>query len=265
MEQHNWLSELVLLNNYKPKEPQAQLVVAGPCAIESEDQLNNISSFLSSKGIEYLRGGAFKHRTSPYSFSGMGKEGLKLLHDVAQANNQKTVSEILSNKYLDDYEQYADVIMIGARNMRNYPLIHEVAQLNKPVILKRSMDSTIKEWLFAAEHFLHYGGQEIILCERGVKTFDDNFRNILDISSACFIKENFDVPLIVDPSHGTGVKQIMGRVAQAFLAIGTDGYMLEVHDNPEIAKCDKEQALSFNEFQHILDSISNYNAPVTVC
>lgn len=264
MDIENWLSQLVLLRKYEPNKSFNNLVIAGPCAIESENQLKSISDFLSSLGVKYLRGGAFKHRTSPYSFSGVGRQGLELLHDIAISNNQKTVSEIISMKYLEDFERFVDIIMIGARSMRNYPLIEEVAKLGKPIILKRSMDSTIKDWLFAAEHFLHYGGREIILCERGVNNFDPSFRNMVDISSACLIKQNFDVPLIIDPSHGTGIKQIMGSVAKAFLAIGSNGHMMEVHDNPEIAKCDKEQALSFDEYKEIFHALSSVYAPINI-
>lgn len=257
-----WTSELRLLKDYHPSDTYNEIIIAGPCAIESHEQIEEISEFLKELGIDFMRGGAYKHRTSPYSFSGLGEKGLKIISDVCRANKQLVVSEILSIDQLPLFDKYVDIIMIGARSMRNYPLIHSTSKLGKPMIIKRSMDSTLKDWLFAAEHAFYHGAKDVILCERGVKTFDPEFRNILDISSASFITENYNIPLIVDPSHGTGVKEIMGKVAKAFLAIGAKGYMLEIHNNPAIAKCDAEQALTFEEFKKIYDSHKEVLSPL---
>jgi 3-deoxy-7-phosphoheptulonate synthase len=242
-----WVDDLKLLSQYKGGDTP-NVIIAGPCAIESRNQVFEISESLSKMGVNYLRGGAFKHRTSPYSFSGLGEEGLRFIKEAANQNRQQVVSEVLSETKMDLFKKYVDVIQIGARNMRNYELMKAVSLLNKPVILKRSMDSTIKDWLFAAEHLLYYGVGNITLCERGVSTFDPLFRNMLDISSTCFIKELFNIPVIIDPSHGTGVPLIYEKVIKAFLAAGASGYMVEVHNNPAIAKCDAEQALSIDDF-----------------
>lgn len=235
------------------------MVIAGPCAIEDENQLLSISNTLKRLGIRYLRGGAFKHRTSPYSFAGLGKEGIYLIKKIADSNGQLVVSEITSESQIDLFAENVDIIQIGARSMRNYELIRLVAKLRKVTLLKRSMDSTLRDWLFAGEHFLYHGGQDLIFCERGVTSFDPAFRNMIDITSTCFIKEFLRVPVVLDPSHGTGFPPLFLSLIKAFLAIGIDGYMLEVHNVPEKALCDSDQALSMEEFTNIFHKITNHD------
>jgi 3-deoxy-7-phosphoheptulonate synthase len=243
----NWIENLPLIKKYK-YTPTFDLRIIGPCAIESYQQLEAVCKYVKSIGFSTIRGGAYKHRTTPYKFSGLGQEGIEILHELGTKYGLTTVSEITSPNQINLFNEKVDVIMIGARNMRNYDLLKLVASIDKPIILKRSMDSTLEDWLSACEHYLFHGGKKVILCERGVKTFDLSFRNMMDISSTAFIKKELDIPIIVDPSHGTGYKPIMALVTKSFLAIGCDGYIVEIHPNPSSALCDAEQALSFFDF-----------------
>ena len=226
-------------------------IIAGPCAIVSFDMLYSIASFLSKLGIKILRGGSFKHRTLPYSFSGLGQEGLLIHQTVAQEFGMLSVSEILHSEDIELFKKYIDIIQVGARNMRNYPLLHEIAGIGKPIILKRDMSATLFEWLASAEHLLKFGSEKVILCERGVRWCDNQFRNLLDLSSVAWIKQYTDIPILVDPSHALGRSDLISSLSKAAVACGSDGLMIEVHLDPPSALCDSQQALCFSAFQDI--------------
>ena len=213
--------------------------------------LYSIASFLSKLGIKILRGGSFKHRTLPYSFSGLGQEGLLIHQTVAKEFGMLSVSEILHSEDIELFKKYIDIIQVGARNMRNYPLLHEIAGIGKPIILKRDMSATLFEWLASAEHLLKFGSEKVILCERGVRWCDNQFRNLLDLSSVAWIKQYTDIPILVDPSHALGRSDLISSLSKAAVACGSDGLMIEVHLDPPSALCDSQQALCFSAFQDI--------------
>ncbi|SDZ16741.1 3-deoxy-D-arabinoheptulosonate-7-phosphate synthase [Proteiniborus ethanoligenes] len=230
-------------------------VIAGPCSVESEEQIELTAQTLGSMDIRILRGGAFKPRTSPYAFQGLGLEGLKLLKKAGEKNNMKIVSEIMDPRDLEASYDFIDIFQIGSRNMQNFALLKEVGKFDKPVLLKRGMASTIKEWLMAAEYIASEGNDKIVLCERGIRTFEEYTRNTLDLSVVPIIKELSNLPIIIDPSHGTGRKELIKPVTRASVAIGADGVMIEVHPNPCEALSDGEQSLNFNEMKEILSNI----------
>ena len=230
-------------------------IMAGPCAIESEEQMEKIGVFLSSKGITILRGGAFKPRTNPNTFQGLGYEGLKILKDIKDKYGFIIVSEIMDPRDVELGYEYIDIIQIGSRNMQNFALLKEVGKTKKPVLLKRGMSSTIEEWLMAAEYIKLEGNNNIILCERGIRTFGDYTRNTLDLVSVAVVKKLSEYPIIVDPSHGTGRRELILPVSKAALAIGADGIMVEVHPEPSKALSDGVQSLDFNEFKVLVDEI----------
>lgn len=231
-------------------------VIAGPCAIESPEQFDRISAALASRQITYLRGGAFKHRTEPHSFRGLGQDGLKAMAEIVRPRNQRVVSEILDVRDLDAFGQFVDLVMIGARSMRNYTLVEAAASLGKPLILKRDLSATVKEWLGAAEYAVRAGAQDVILCERGVRWCDPQFRNLLDLAAVAWLREHTEFFVIVDPSHATGDPSIIPRVSRAAMACGAHGLILEVHDRPEEALCDGPQALTLDAFDHFLDVLA---------
>ncbi|MGC8611006.1 MAG: bifunctional 3-deoxy-7-phosphoheptulonate synthase/chorismate mutase [Athalassotoga sp.] len=228
--------------------------IAGPCAVESRDQMQREAEFLSNLGVKFLRGGAFKPRTSPYSFQGLGIEGLKILREVGDKYNMKVVSEMMSPEDLSLFEEYVDVIQIGTRNMQNYRLLEKVGHSTKPVILKRGFMSTIEEWLLAAEYLYYHGNSQIILCERGIRTFEKYTRNTLDIAAVPLVKILSHLPIIVDLSHATGRRDLIPPLSKAVVAAGADGVMIEVHENPENALSDGQQSLNFDEFYKTYDS-----------
>ena len=232
-------------------------VIAGPCSVENEDQIFKTAEFLSKSGIAFIRGGAFKPRTSPYSFKGLGVAGLKILHQAAQQYNLKVVTEILDLSLLDDVYHYADILQVGSRNMQNFYLLNELGKIDKPVLLKRGMNAKIFEWLLAAEYILNNGNQDVILCERGIRSFDPQSRNIMDIGAISIIKELSHLPIIADPSHGTGFAQRVKPMALAAAAAGADGLIIEIHPEPAKALSDKEQALSFAEFTDLMKGLNN--------
>lgn len=236
------------------------VVVAGPCSIESEEQIELSAKTLSSMGVKILRGGAFKPRTSPYAFQGLGLEGLKLLKKAGQNNNMKVISEIMDPRDLEASYDLVDVFQIGSRNMQNFTLLKEVGRFDKPVLLKRGMASTIEEWLMAAEYIASEGNENIILCERGIRTFEDYTRNTLDLAVVPIIKELSAFPIIIDPSHGTGKRQLVRPVTRATVAIGADGVMIEVHPKPCEALSDGEQSLNFEELRKVLSDINSINS-----
>lgn len=230
-------------------------VIAGPCSIESEESIMEIASFLSTKGVRMLRGGTFKLRSSPYSFQGMGIEGLQLLHKASQKYGMKSVSEISDVRNLDSFMEFVDVVQVGARNMQNYALLKELSRTKKPVLLKRSPSSTAEEFLLSAEYLLNGGNENVILCERGVKSFDPTFRNDINIASVPHYKHVSHLPVIVDPSHGIGIPAYIPSVAEASVVLGADGVMVEVHTNPAEALSDGFQALVPDAFAIMYDRI----------
>ena len=235
--------------------PNDKIIMAGPCAIESYEQLLETAKFIKSNGANMLRGGAFKPRTSPKSFQGLKEEGLEILKAVKKETNLPVVTELMDARDLDKLYEVADVIQIGSRNMQNFTLLSEVGKQDKPVMLKRGISSTITEWIGAAEYIAVGGNNKIIMCERGIRTYNDYTRNTLDIAAVPIIKKETNLPVIVDPSHATGVRYLVKPMSIASLAAGADGIMVEVHPNPDEALSDGPQSLRFEEFKDLMESI----------
>jgi len=231
-------------------------LIAGPCSVENENQIFEIAEFLVKNNIKFLRGGAFKPRTSPYSFQGLGFEGLKLLGKVKKKTGIKIVSEAMDVVTIDQVAEYVDIIQIGSRSMQNFPLLKKAGQLKKPVLLKRGFSAKIEEFLLSAEYILSEGNQQVILCERGVRSFSDHSRNMLDIAAIPVIKELTHLPIIVDPSHASGKRSLVAPLSKAALVAGSDGLLVEVHPCPEDALSDGNQSLSFDEFNKLQSEIS---------
>ena len=230
-------------------------LIAGPCAVESCEQLERIAQKLAGNGLKFIRGGAFKPRTSPYEFQGLGIEGLKILNYVSKKYSLISVSEITDARNIEKAVGLIDVIQIGSRNMQNTDLLKEAGSSKHPVLLKRGIMSKVDEFLLAAEYIASSGNKKIILCERGIRTFEDSTRNTLDISGVAIIKKETSLPVIVDLSHSLGRKDILIPVARAVAALGADGIMLETHDNPAEALSDSKQQLSLEEFQAFYDAM----------
>ena len=228
------------------------VIIAGPCAVESREQLFKTARSVRKSGANILRGGAFKPRSSPYSFQGMGEEGLKLLFEIRKETGMPVVTEVMDTRQVEMVSQYTDMIQIGSRNMQNYPLLKEAGLCRKPVLLKRGMMATIEEYLWAAEYILNQGNDQVILCERGIRTFETSTRNTLDLSAVPVLKRLTHLPVIVDPSHGTGVRWMVPSMAKAAVAVGADGLIMEVHYNPDGALCDGYQSLSLDEFDNLM-------------
>lgn len=232
------------------------IIIAGPCAVESEKQMEIIAKEFYSLGIKIIRGGAFKPRTNPMSFQGLGFEGLKILKRIKESYGFRVISEILDPRDVERAYDYIDIYQIGSRNMQNYPLLKEVGKQNKPVLLKRGMNATYEEWINASKYISSEGNDNIILCERGIRTFNSYTRNTLDFMSVPIMKTKTDYPVIVDPSHGTGIRNLVLPASKAALAIGADGLLIEVHPKPEEALSDGNQSLNINEFKKLLDEIN---------
>lgn len=230
-------------------------VVAGPCAIESREQLLAAALCAKGAGATVLRGGAFKPRTSPYSFQGMGEEGLKIMKEVGDIAGLATVTEVIDQESLDMAVKYVDMVQVGARNMQNFRLLQEVGDLQKPVLLKRGMSATIEEWLMAAEYIMSRGNGQVVLCERGIRTFETYTRNTLDLSAIPLVKSISHLPVIADPSHATGNVRLVGPMSRAAMAAGADGLMIEMHPNPLKALCDGKQSLSPGEFEALMEDL----------
>ncbi len=228
------------------------VVIAGPCAVENPEQLFETARSVKRGGAKILRGGVYKPRTSPYSFQGMGEEGLKLLGQIRNETGMPVVTEVMDTRQVELVASYADIIQIGSRNMQNYSLLKEAGLCRKPVLLKRGMMATIEEYLMAAEYILHEGNEQVILCERGIRTFETSTRNTLDLSAVPILKKLSHLPVIVDPSHGTGVRWLVPSLAKAAVAVGADGLLIEVHYKPEIAQCDGNQSLNPDEFTRLM-------------
>ena len=231
-------------------------VIAGPCSVESEDQITGVAEDVKAAGASLLRGGAFKPRTSPYSFQGMGADGLELLLEAKAATGLPIVSEIMAPRYCGLFEEKVDLVQIGARNMQNFDLLKEVGRLSKPVLLKRGLSNTYEEWIMSAEYIMAAGNENVILCERGVRTFETFTRNTLDLSAIPAIRRMSHLPIVVDPSHAAGMYWMVEPLAMAAVAVGADGLMVEVHNDPPRAKCDGAQSLTPEKFRHLMDKLN---------
>lgn len=243
----------VLVGNGVPQ------MIAGPCSVESEEQVFEVARALKKQGIQLMRGGAFKPRTSPYDFQGLGEEGLKILRKAADAFGLKIVSEIVNPKDIEMAEKYVDVIQIGARNMQNFELLKAAGSVKTPVLLKRGLAATIKEFLFAAEYIMSRGNTQVILCERGIRTYEKWTRNTLDISAVPILKNECHLPVMVDVTHATGRRDILLPCAKAALAAGADGIMLEVHPCPEVALSDAKQQIDIPTFNTFMEKLRAEN------
>ena len=239
---------------------QEIVVMAGPCSVESIDQLREAAKAVKAGGAKFLRGGAFKPRTSPYDFQGLEEDGLKMLRQVADEVGLKVVTEIVDKDDLELVGKYADVYQVGARNMQNFQLLKALGKVNKPVMLKRGLSATISEWLNAAEYIMAGGNEQVILCERGIRTYETFTRNTLDLSAVAAVKELSHLPIIVDPSHGTGRWQMVQPMARAAVAAGCDGLIIEVHPHPEVALSDGDQSLTPKNFDRLMDELEKIAA-----
>lgn len=233
------------------------VVIAGPCSVESCEQVTDTAFAVKACGAVMLRGGAYKPRTSPYDFQGLGVEGLKLLREAGDEADMPVVTEVMSEDDVSIVADHADMLQVGARNMQNFALLKKLAKTQRPILLKRGPSATVKEWLAAAEYILHGGNESVVLCERGIKTFDNSLRNTLDLASVALLKEMTHLPVIVDPSHATGKRSIIGLCAKAAIAIGADGVIVEVHPRPEEALSDGAQSLTFDNFAEMMASIKS--------
>lgn len=230
-------------------------VIAGPCSVESEEQVLEAALAAREAGASLFRGGAFKPRTSPYSFQGLGEEGLSMLAGAREKTGLPVVTEVLDVRDIELVSRYADVLQVGARNMQNFLMLKELGRQEKPVLLKRGMSSTVEEWLMAAEYILKEGNRRVILCERGIRTFETSTRNTLDISAIPAVKNASHLPVIVDPSHATGVRELVPPLCMAALAAGADGVMVEMHPRPKEALCDGSQSLTMDGFGEMMDEL----------
>lgn len=251
----NFKFEINLCDEKKIIVKEDKLVMAGPCAIESYEQLLETAKFVKSKGANILRGGAYKPRTSPDSFQGLKEEGLEILKAVKKETGLPVITELMDARELDKLYEVADVIQIGSRNMQNFTLLTEVGKQDKPVMLKRGISASISEWIGAAEYIAVGGNQKIIMCERGIRTYNDYTRNTLDLAAVPIIQKETGLPIIVDPSHATGVRYLVKPMSIASLAAGADGIMVEVHPDPVNALSDGMQSLHFDEFEDLMNSI----------
>lgn len=232
------------------------VIIAGPCAIESYTSLVDVAKEVKAAGANILRGGSFKPRTSPYSFQGHGLEGLKMLASAGRSAGLPVVTEVMDTRDVEIVAQYADILQIGARNAQNYPLLKEVGQIGKPVLLKRGMNCTFEDWLLSAEYVASAGNKQIILAERGIRTFENYTRNTLDLSAVPVIHRLSHLPVLVDPSHATGQRELVPAMAKAAIAAGADALMVEVHQSPETAWCDGRQSLDIAQFQALMQELS---------
>ena len=232
------------------------VVMAGPCSVESREQVCSTAAAVKAAGAVVLRGGAYKPRTSPYDFQGLGVEGLKLLREAGDLSGMPIVTEVMSEEDVEIVADHADMLQVGARNMQNFALLKKLARTDRPILLKRGPSATVKEWLAAAEYVLHGGNESVVLCERGIKTFDNSLRNTLDLAAVALVKEMTHLPVIVDPSHATGRRSVIGKCAKAAIAVGADGVIVEVHPKPEEAWSDGAQSLTFRDFGEMMTELA---------
>jgi len=230
-------------------------VIAGPCSVESEEQLMETAHSVKASGANMLRGGAYKPRTSPYDFQGLGVEALRFLQRASRETGLPIVTEVMSEADVEIVEEYADVMQVGARNMQNFSLLRKLACVSKPVLLKRGPSATVKEWLLAAEYLLAGGNTNVVLCERGIKTFETATRNTLDLAAVALVKELSHLPVLADPSHGTGLRSLITPMSKAAVAAGADGLIIEVHPCPERALSDGPQSLDLPGFEELMKSL----------
>src|SRR5262252_2785782 len=238
------------------------VVIAGPCSVESREQLLQTAHGVKRAGATMLRGGAYKPRTSPYEFQGLGIEALKILREAHEKTGLPVVTEVMSTEDTDLICEYADMLQVGARNMQNFALLRKLATTNKPVLLKRGPSATVKEWLLAAEYLLSGGNPNVVLCERGIKTFETATRNTIDLASIALAKELSHLPVVADPSHGTGKQSLIGAVSRAAIAVGADGIIVEVHPRPERALSDGPQSLDLTQFEKVMQGLSDPLRPI---
>lgn len=231
------------------------VMMAGPCSVENEDQIFRLAKSVAKSGARILRGGAFKPRTSPYSFQGLGEEGLKLLRGAADENNLLVITEVMQIDHIELIDKYTDIFQLGARNMQNFSLLKELGKANKPVMIKRGQAATIEEWLMSAEYILSGGNRNVFLCERGIRTFENYTRNTFDLSAIPVVHKKSHLPIIADPSHATGLRDQVPPMARAAVAAGADGLMIEIHDDPENALSDGPQALLPDSFQKLTEEL----------
>ncbi len=234
------------------------VIIAGPCSIESYDQIISIAKEVKAAGADFLRGGIFKPRTNPHDFQGLGLEGLEFMLEAKRQSGLPIVTELMDARYLDLFVDKVDVIQIGSRNMYNYALLKAVGETRKPILLKRGFSATIREWILAAEHISKGGNNNIIFCERGIRTFEDYTRNTLDLTAVPIIQKETGLPIIVDPSHGTGIREMVGIMSEAAIACGANGVMIEAHIDPEMSVSDKAQTVDMIELSEIINRIKRY-------
>ena len=238
--------------------PDTLTIMAGPCAVETEEQLMTIAREVKKAGAQFVRGGAYKPRTSPYSFQGLEEEGLRYMAEAKKEYGLNTICEVISEKAIEAAAKYVDMLQIGARNMQNFQLLREAGRSGMPILLKRGLAATIDEWLNAAEYILAEGNPNVVLCERGIRTYETATRNTLDLSAVPVIREKSHLPVIVDPSHATGVRAYVAPLAKAAVACGADGLMIEVHNDPEHALSDGPQSLTFDCFGQLMTDLQAY-------
>ena len=247
------LDSVIDVDGIKVGGKEKIVVIGGPCSVEGEESVMRIAKAVKEAGGCMLRGGAYKPRTSPYSFQGMGLEGLKCMYKAKQAYNMPIVSELMSEKKLDEFEEYVDLIQVGARNMQNFDLLKALGKSKKPVLLKRGLANTMEEWIMAAEYIMAGGNENVIMCERGIRTFETYTRNTLDLSVIPIIKSKTHLPIIIDPSHETGDRKLVESMSLAAIAAGADGLIIEVHDNPECAWSDGAQSVTPDAFKTLIE------------
>ncbi len=233
------------------------VIMAGPCSVESEDQIEQCAAEVAKAGCKILRGGGFKPRTSPYSFQGLGEEGLRFMKAAADRNNLLVVTEIMEPDQLEMVSSYADILQVGARSMQNFSLLKVLGECKKPVLLKRGMSATIDEWLMSAEYLMANGNMDVILCERGIRTYETYTRNTLDLSAVPVVHKKSHLPVIVDPSHGTGIRDKVLPMSRAAVAAGADGLLIEIHPDPHIALSDGPQSLYFEQFRELIQQVGD--------
>ena len=236
-----------------------KIIISGPCSVENYDNMVKISKKLKKLGVHMLRGGAFKPRTSPYDFQGLQGEGLRILKEVGTEFNLPVVTEVVDVRDIDMVSKYADMLQVGSRNMYNYPLLKELGKIKIPILLKRGMSATVSEWLYAAEYLLSFGNENVVLCERGIRTFEPYTRNTLDLNSVAVIKQKYRLPVIVDPSHGTGMRELVPPMSLAAIAAGADGLIIESHISPEDAVSDARQTISMEALESLIVDIDKFN------
>src|SRR5215470_16404385 len=246
---------IVKINGVSIGGPEV-VVIAGPCSVESRDQLLDTARAVKSAGASMLRGGAYKPRTSPYDFQGLGIEALRILREAKEETGLPVITEVMSTEDVDMICEYADMLQIGARNMQNFALLRRLATVKKPILLKRGPSATVKEWLLAAEYLLAGGNSQVVLCERGIKTFETEMRNTMDLAAIALARDLSHLPVIADPSHGTGKQSLIAAVSRAAVAIGADGLIIEVHPCPERALSDGPQSLDFAGFERVMRALT---------